>query len=222
LFAFIFTALGFGLSNKLAFVAYDSAGFTCVDAEKRPELRGPRSVARGDKTTLNEDGVEAEFDISSLCNRTRISLEDGARYRITIKTENGADDQWRDAAFNVPPGGFSSVPLKRPCPWLTQPGNHLIEAAPWQYRLATFIGLPLRRAYAQDWFRLILRIGSEGAYEEYYRPDPNDCTLQWVIRAKRGGELFIYVNDAILGVPKLYDVFYKNNSGNGRVIVERL
>jgi hypothetical protein len=41
------------------------------------------------------------------------------------------------------------------------------------------------------------------------------------ITADATGELFLYVNDAILTVPGLTDVFYRNNSGSAKVTVTR-
>ena len=42
------------------------------------------------------------------------------------------------------------------------------------------------------------------------------------IKAHRTGELFLYVNDAVLGVPGVTDVFYRNNHGQARVEITRL
>jgi hypothetical protein len=41
-------------------------------------------------------------------------------------------------------------------------------------------------------------------------PDPEDGTIEEVIRPTRKGELFVFVNDAVVGIPGLYDVFYRN------------
>ena len=38
----------------------------------------------------------------------------------------------------------------------------------------------------------------------------------------RTGELFLYVNDAVLTLPGLTDMFYKNNSGKAKVTVTRI
>ena len=46
-------------------------------------------------------------------------------------------------------------------------------------------------------------------------PQPNR-TLISDITANATGELFLYVNDAVLTLPGLTDVFYKNNSGRAR------
>ena len=41
------------------------------------------------------------------------------------------------------------------------------------------------------------------------------------IRPTRKGELFVFVNDAVIGLPGLYDVFYRNNAGSGKLTVTR-
>ena len=52
-------------------------------------------------------------------------------------------------------------------------------------------------------------------------PRPNR-TLISDITANATGELFLYVNDAVLTLPGLTDVFYKNNSGKAKVTVTRI
>jgi hypothetical protein len=47
-------------------------------------------------------------------------------------------------------------------------------------------------------------------------------TLISDITADATGELFIYVNDAVLALPGLTDVFYRNNSGTAKVTVTRV
>ena len=53
-------------------------------------------------------------------------------------------------------------------------------------------------------------------------PDPSDKHLiNEVIRAPRDGELFLFVNDAVIGIPGLYGKFYENNQGSTRVVIRR-
>jgi hypothetical protein len=37
--------------------------------------------------------------------------------------------------------------------------------------------------------------------------------------AQRGGELFLYVNDAVIGLPWLNDYYFKKNAGTAKVTV---
>jgi hypothetical protein len=47
-------------------------------------------------------------------------------------------------------------------------------------------------------------------------------TLISDITANATGELFLYVNDAVLTLPALTDMFYNNNSGKAKVTVTRI
>ena len=53
------------------------------------------------------------------------------------------------------------------------------------------------------------------------KPRPNR-TLISDITADATGELFLYVNDAVLLLPRLTKVFYENNSGRAKVTVTRM
>ena len=52
-------------------------------------------------------------------------------------------------------------------------------------------------------------------------PDPGTGKIDELIRATRDGELFLYVNDAIVAIPGLYGLFYKNNEGSAKVVITR-
>jgi hypothetical protein len=106
--------------------------------------------------------------------------------------------------IGVPVGGFSAK---------DQPA--------WYERLYLSLFLPLRRELSQDWFRIVLRYGDVGGEETFYEPDLYDNTIQFPIRPTREGELFIFVNDAVIGVPRLYDLIYRNNRGTAQLTVRR-
>jgi hypothetical protein len=42
-----------------------------------------------------------------------------------------------------------------------------------------------------------------------------------VLHATRDGELFLFVNDAVIGLPGLEGTFYSNNAGTADVTVTR-
>ena len=88
--------------------------------------------------------------------------------------------------------------------------------------LLMLLGVPLRRELTRPWFRLVLRYGATGGEEVFLDPDPENGKVESVIKPTRSGELFIFVNDAVLGIPHWYDVFYRNNRGTGRLTVKRL
>ena len=89
---------------------------------------------------------------------------------------------------------------------------------------ATLIGVaflvPLRREFSMPWFRIVARIGGVGGQEESYEPDFSDMfTFDTDKKTKRPGELFLFVNDAVIGWSPLYDVFYKHNDGEVKVLI---
>jgi hypothetical protein len=83
------------------------------------------------------------------------------------------------------------------------------------------LGVPLRRELTQDWFRIVLRYGGVGGEEAFLDPDPDDSKIQAIIKPTREGELFIFVNDAVIGIPGLYKLFYRNNQGEANLTVTR-
>jgi len=144
---------------------------------------------------------EVDFATSNLCNRTGIAVEgNGAKYYIAIK----ATSQWRDDDIPSQLGGFYTT-----------------DAPAWYQRVLLMLGVPLRRELTRPWFRLVLRYGATGGEEVFLDPDPEDGTIEEVIRPTRKGELFVFVNDAVVGIPGLYDVFYRNNEGGGKLTVTR-
>lgn len=98
---------------------------------------------------------------------------------------------------------------------------------PWNDR-ALYFGLPFRRRLAEPWLQPIARIGSQGNDEYVLLPvDPARRPagvpgLVSQIRARTSGELFLFVNDAVIEVPGLRTLFYRNNAGTARVTVELL
>jgi len=76
------------------------------------------------------------------------------------------------------------------------------------------LGVPLRRKWAERWFQPIARIGSTGRDEYTLGEQPTRFV------ARSSGELFLYVNDAIVVVSPRF--FYDNNSGKANVTVTRI
>jgi hypothetical protein len=152
------------------------------------------------KPLEKKESRSVEFTTSALCNPTGIMLEANARYTVTIA--QGAP--WTDNGISVPLGGFS--PLKQPV---------------WYHRILLGFAVPLRREITQDWFRIVLRYGRVGGEEDFIVPDPDDYVLESPIKPTRNGELFIFVNDAVLGIPRLYDLFYRGNKGSATLTITR-
>jgi uncharacterized protein (DUF2235 family) len=150
-------------------------------------------LAKGEKRTV-------EFNTLAICTPTGIMLEEGKRYLIVVKAR---EPRWYDANIETSPAGFHS--------W---------QAPGWQ-KLFMVAALPLRRELIRPWFRVVARMGGVGGEESFLDPDPKDQSIEEVLKATRDGELFLFVNDAVLGIPGLYDVFYRNNVGIADVTVTR-
>jgi hypothetical protein len=140
------------------------------------------------------------FDTSEFCRATGIELKSGGtRYTITIRPKS----DWVDAA----------VPVK--------PGDSSLETANWFRTILLYLGVPLRRELFEDWFTIAVRYGGIGGEEAFYHPDPTDPVIEFPLVPTRDGELFIFVNDAVLGIPGLYGLFYWDNSGTAEISLKR-
>jgi uncharacterized protein (DUF2235 family) len=193
-FAALFVYLAFGLLSHVSFDIFDVAGQTCLDHAKDPNI--PESTPLKPKETRTID-----FDISNLCTATGVELEtDNAHYRLTV-TPKGP---WDNGVFQIPPGGFTTD-----------------EPATGYQRLYLTLFLPLRRELSQDWFRIGYRFGRVGGEEDFQEPDPNDPVIQQNIKPTRGGELFVFVNDAVIGIPGLFDLPYRFNHGAATLTITR-
>jgi hypothetical protein len=100
-------------------------------------------------------------------------------------------------------------------------GIHILDLSPSK-RWLFIAALPMKRAITRPWFRPVARIGATGNDEEFLDPNLNVSATQHQenIKARRTGELFFYVNDAILPIPGLWDFFYRNNMGEAEVTIE--
>ena len=201
-FALVFLYFGLAFVSHLFFEGADVAGYTCVhrDDDPKPAVLAVNQTAR------------VEFKASDLCKATGILLQHRGRYLVTIQpgAKNGDDKQWFNGLTRIgtPVGGFSAK-----------------DRPQWYERVYLWLFLPLRRELGKDWFRIVLRFGNIGGEEDSYEPDPYDDIIEFNIRptiAPNGKEeLFVNVNDAVIGIPGLYDWFYRNNRGTAVLTVLR-
>lgn len=149
------------------------------------------------KTTLEEGA----FPNDEVCWPTKFYAHAGKRYQIKIKIKD--INIWKDNGIATGIGGFGAdkmTPLMYPA-------------------------LPLRRKTTEPWFRPIARIGAIGNDEyplnptDRSIPGEGDDLLVAEITARRDGEIFLFVNDAILPVPNAWQYFYRNNHGAATVAI---
>lgn len=201
LFAALFVYLGLAVVSHVAFDILDVAGQTCIDHDKNPSVPAATKMTVGEKRAV-------PFDIAHLCTATGVELEaNPAHYHVQVDPPPGTDAKdwrWHNGAFNIPVGGPSTL-----------------QALSWYQRLYLTMFLPLRRELLEDWFRIVLRYGRVGGEESTFEPDPTDPLIQDVIKPTRPGELFIFVNDAVIGIPGLYGYLYRFNTGKGQLTIKR-
>jgi hypothetical protein len=122
-------------------------------------------------------------------------------YVITIKDAS----DWQIGDYPVDLGGVDFRDL--PTVWL---------------RTKFFLLTPLRRVLLRPWFRIIARVGETGTDEDFVDPDQDQLpghvnALDEPLVPHRAGELYLYVNDAVL--PLFMNSFYRHNHGTATVMV---
>ena len=213
LFAILFVYLGLTLISHALYNVQDYAGLVCKELPGKLEelgrsdeiiLANRKSYMLGEKQKQDVFGTVQEelpvFHTNQLCQSMGVYLTRGARYLITLESTTS----FEDGGIKAEKGFYSSDP------------DNPLQAA------AMFAAMPLRRELMQPWFRIVARFGGQGGEETFLVPDPSDKHLiNEVIRAPRDGELFLFVNDAVIGIPGLYGKFYENNQGSTRVVIRR-
>ena len=180
--------------NRVALLQEDGSGAFCTSTVASRNLRvGER--------------VEVEFPIHQLCYSTGLVLEEDALYRFTFEEAN----PWSDGDIPTSMGGYrlADIPTAR--------------------RPVILLAQLFKRNLSQPFFRVIMRIGVQTNNEQFVGDDLTSSPESnagrsfffQTLRAKRTGELFLYVNDVIISIPGYVDRFYRNNRGSAVVTVER-
>jgi len=202
LFAFlIFVILASALTalvNRVSFAAFDLTGRVCTPSQN-PSAQPVTGTAK------------AKFETDALCAPTGLLVEKHKSYRITlVVTEPWEDghksseaDPARAKGIETGPDGFGYEKM-RPMMWL---------------------GLAIRRLLGSNWFATVLRVGEKGFGElvlPFAHTDSSGNAYGATFKARRSGELFVYVNDSVIGIPGYFGYFYQNNKGKADLTVELL
>jgi hypothetical protein len=153
---------------------------------------------------VGPEPVTVELVTSDPCNATGYTLETGKRYMIELPP---APVPGRDGSIPVDDlrRGFTA--------WEVFTGD-------WASGLVMYAASPLKRSFSRNWFQPVVRIGRDGKDQYSLGAGP--------FRARTGGELFLFVNDAVLGVPNIgplanvWSRFYPNNRGTLTVTIRRI
>jgi len=187
--------------NHLALNIIDPTGVLCKGSDPSQWERLTESNQNSTK--------EIVFPTNNICFATGVYLTRGAKYVVAITPDGPPSERWSDGDLpETTPMGFRSADV------------------PFLDRLIMYAAMPSRRIYFRRWFTVVARIGSVGMDEDYLdpSPDPANQTKRYsgeTNRIKRDGELFLYVNDAVIALPGLFHHYYDNNHGTAHIRVYR-
>lgn len=215
LFALVLLVAGTQIANRMLFDAIDSTGFFCINSHSA-------GVSKSN---------ENHFSTDSLCWASGYTLDEGVRYRITLETPGN----WFDRTTRADVGGITSSAsahsagalMKRwwredwfkPIARIGRPGNdeYVLEPiAPFKHH--NYLNTA---KVTGETFEKISPSDAEQLMSSDPTPDERK-TLVAEFTAKTSGELYLYVNDAVILWPGKIDLFYGNNLGTGILTVERM
>jgi hypothetical protein len=130
------------------------------------------------------------------CYATRKTVAKDETYRVRISVA----EPWFDKSVPASPEGLGEV-----------------DGITW---LAMTAAIPLRRHITEDWFAVMAKIGPDGLNSralKFRRPAESDTGWEAEFTADADGELFLYVNDAVLFG---WSGLYGNNQGSATVAIE--
>jgi hypothetical protein len=189
-------------ANKTAFEVADSMGAFCVE----PALANSTGVER-------LTGSPTGFKKNEMCSDTGNWLQEGVRYEIIVTID--PKDPWVDGDKD---------------PDQIQDKGCADTLGVAEGSFAHYLATLLKRWWAEPYFKPIARVGRFGNDE--YALDPAGPTtlgkclnmrLAAEIKPKASGELYLYVNDAVLAFPRVSNFFYRhNNHGSAEVSVKRV
>ena len=199
------------LVSQVSFAVRSSWGGVCVGA--------------GDAKPVLSSMQARHWQTRDLCSATGAELRKGATYRLRVTIP--VDKPWFDDRVPAGPNGVR----------------------PDDVTTGMTLGVPLRRHLGQPWFKPMARIGSTGTDVYLLDPKPTvaepkvpgdaiaaasknagvvveapkDTVFETEFVARTDGELFLYVNDAVLQLPGYSgwtSWFYDNNRGNADVRIQ--
>ncbi|WP_027059750.1 DUF2235 domain-containing protein [Mesorhizobium loti] len=188
--------------NKTAFEVADSMGAFCED----PKLENSTGVERLRATPSG-------FKTNEMCNDTGNWLQEGVRYEVIVTID--PKDPWIDG-------------VKDPDKIRDRGCADTLGVADGSFR--RYLTTLAKRWWAEPYFKPIARVGRFGNDE--YALDPVGPTtlgkclnmrLTAEIKPKASGELYFYVNDAVIALPGVSNFFYwHDNLGSAEVSVKKV
>jgi len=225
---------GLVLTNRAAFDVMSSAGLWCHGT-----VSAPKKYQEWQEKLQSD--VAEPFHTDEMCWPTGLVLKKNHRYIITITTAlKSPTDRWFDRDIPTDVIGFptdsfrhwTAAPLTRrwrddwfkPIARIGRFGNDEYVLDPINDVAPVEKPADCRDKLHLPGSPITMKIDDHLADQlNRCSPVPNDRReLQSEIKARSDGELFIYVNDAVLGIPGLKNFFLRNNSGAATITVKRV
>jgi hypothetical protein len=152
----------------------------------------------GIEVTEQEASSLYPMQTKNICNATGLKVTHKETYRITLKV----GEPWLDNTHATDPNGFNN------------------RQASW----TQLWGVPYKRLIWSNWFATILRVGGPGLEEHLLDLKPG-ANGEWTttFEPRSDGEVFLYVNDTAIGLPWIYDLFYRlNNHGTAEIKLTKI
>jgi uncharacterized protein (DUF2235 family) len=151
-----------------------------------------------------EHSATTKFATSARCAPTGLIVRKGSRYEISMFAVDGwVDSGPRGEGIMTDPTGFRNVSM------------------PWYVR---FWAPVLRRSLLDRWFQPLAIIVPAGLGVNHIlgleMKKASDGSFRGEFTATKDGELFLSVNDAVLPLPILLNIFYAPNAGTAELKVE--
>lgn len=187
---------GVVVANKVLVGGYAALGYACGEP---PEV--PGVTAEGHPT--------ATLHVDTPCLATGIRLVAGQRYRIIVEAKPAEDGKracpeeegypWCDGGIQAGPEGFS------PAAFTDAAAGSKFKT--WWRKVVMRLMVVWRREWSSDWFVLMGQIGANSL-----KPFEISDGIRW-FRAPATGDLFVYVNDAVFGIPCAWAAPYSWKDG---------
>jgi uncharacterized protein (DUF2235 family) len=196
------------VGNRLAFTAVDQAGLVCKSSDKLD--------------FIPDAGALVSFDASDLCFATGYKVGRLERYLVWTNPDLVAlAKQHKDYATNRTTCQAGAGDLRNGSVVTDARGYSTFHnpddgtQLSWTGTLTHVLASPLRRYYFQPWFQPVARYGSLGSEVDFLEPDPDRRVkkISEYVTPKVTGELFFYLNDAVLVLPRKYQWLYGDNKG---------
>jgi hypothetical protein len=181
---------GFCLVSRVSFTLFDANGYVCTPSASAAPVTS-KSEFKG-------------FETKALCAPTGLAVKKGAAYEAVL-TIDEPSESWEDGYR------FKETDQRKAKGIETGPEGFGYD----KMTAKMYLGLPLRRQIASNWFAPILRVGDKGFGEvtpTFVRDgSPGSARYKATFKAPRDGEVFVYVNDSVIGWPGYFGRFYHND-----------